>query len=91
MASLVEVAFLTQGRCRLCFGWNVPLYWNGGGRGQRRRLNESDEEGKERICDIEERLILEREKERERDSANRVFILAREVTGPLQRLPPFLG
>lgn len=35
MLSLVEVAFSTQGLCRLCFGWNVPFYWNGGGEGQR--------------------------------------------------------
>lgn len=35
--SLVEVAFPTQGLCRFCFGWNVPLYWNGGGEGQRQR------------------------------------------------------
>lgn len=37
MLSLVEVAFSTQGLCRLCFGWNVPFYWNGGGEGQRER------------------------------------------------------
>lgn len=37
MPSLVEVAFPTQGLCCLCFGWNVPLYWNGGGDGQRQR------------------------------------------------------
>lgn len=33
MLALVEVAFPTQGLYCPCFGWNVPLYQNGGGAG----------------------------------------------------------
>ncbi|KAK2915558.1 hypothetical protein Q8A73_006152 [Channa argus] len=53
MASLVEVAFPTQGLCRLCLGRNVPRNWNGGGKRQRRdkgriKGGERKESGKER-------------------------------------------
>lgn len=97
MASLVEVAFSTQGLCCLCFGWNVPRYWNGGGERQRQRDTGTIKGGESRN---KKESMKERQMEagcstaignHVRGSAEntQVFILTQDLTGQFQWLAPF--